>query len=100
MLAPRAWFRSDAPQLPLDGEWAFRLSDRPGATDFAQPSFDDAGWDRLSVPSNWQMHGHGKPAYTNIAYPCPVDPPRVPDANPTCDHRTRFALPSGCSILP
>ena len=93
MLAPRAWFRSDAPQLPLDGEWAFRLSDRPGATDFAQPSFDDSGWDRLSVPSNWQMHGHGKPAYTNIAYPFPVDPPRVPDANPTGDHRTRFALP-------
>jgi beta-galactosidase len=26
---------------------------------------------------------YGTPAYTNVRYPFPVDPPRVPDANPT-----------------
>jgi len=94
-LPPRAWFRSDAPALPLDGEWAFRFSDVPGATDFADPRFDDSPWDRLPVPSHWQLHGYGAPAYTNLAYPFPIDPPRVPDENPTGDYRRRFRVPSG-----
>ena len=47
------------------------------------------------MPSHWQLHGHGAPAYTNVAYPFPVDPPFVPDANPTGEYRRRFALPPG-----
>src|ERR671921_1741266 len=81
LLAPRARLRSDAPALSLDGEWAFRL--------------DDGEWDRLPVPSHWQLHGHGAPAYTNVAYPFPIDPPNVPDENPTGDHRVGFRLPEG-----
>ena len=83
-LPARAWFRSDAPSLSLDGDWAFRLSERPGGTEFAQPGFDDGGWDRIPVPWHWQLHGHGAPAYTNITYPFPVDPR-------TCRTRTRPA---------
>src|SRR3954451_15571460 len=93
-IAARAWFRSDAPSLSLDGEWAFRPSTRPGEAGFADPAFDDSAWDRLPVPSNWQMHGYGSPAHTNTAYPSPLDPPRVPTENPTGDHRVRFALPA------
>jgi beta-galactosidase len=92
-LPPRAWFRSDAPSLELGGEWAFRLSPRPGGIQFADPGFDDSGWGGLAVPSHWQLNGHSAPAYTNIAYPFPVDPPHVPDENPTGDYRRRFALP-------
>jgi beta-galactosidase len=64
-------------------------------TGFADPAFDDHGWDRLPVPSHWQLHGHGAPAYTNVCYPFPVDPPRVPSDNPTGDHRVTFHLPPG-----
>ena len=94
--AARAWGVSDAPWLDLSGSWRFRLSPRAGADDgFADPAFDDRGWDSLPVPSHWQLHGHGAPAYTNVAYPFPVDPPHVPTENPTGDHRVGFRLPEG-----
>ena len=31
----------------------------------------------------------GSPIYTNVQYPFPIDPPLVPDENPTGDHRRR-----------
>ena len=34
--------------------------------------FDANRWADLPVPSNWQMHGYGKPHYTNVPYPFPV----------------------------
>ncbi|OUD88187.1 Beta-galactosidase [Clavibacter michiganensis subsp. michiganensis] len=40
------------------------------------------------------LHGHGSPAYTNLQYPFPIDPPHVPDANPTGEHRRTFELPA------
>jgi beta-galactosidase len=95
-LPPRAWPASDARTLDLSGSWRFRLSPRAdGDTGFADPGFDDRGWDQLPVPSHWQLHGHGAPAYTNVAYPFPVDPPQVPSENPTGDYRLRFRLPAG-----
>ncbi|MGH3327714.1 MAG: glycoside hydrolase family 2 TIM barrel-domain containing protein [Streptomycetales bacterium] len=94
--APRAYFRSDAPALALDGRWRFRLSPRADAPlDFVAEGYDDARWAELTVPSNWQLHGYGTPAYTNIAYPFPVDPPHVPDENPTGDYRRVFDVPDG-----
>jgi beta-galactosidase len=47
------------------------------------------------VPSCWQLAGHGMPVYTNVTYPFPVDPPRVPDANPAGEYRRRFEVPDG-----
>ena len=46
------------------------------------------------MPSHWQLHGYGAPAYTNVRYPFPVDPPFVPDENPTGDYRRAFELPA------
>ena len=46
------------------------------------------------MPSHWQLHGYGAPAYTNVRYPFPVDPPFVPDENPTGDYRVSFDVPS------
>ncbi|MGN9909120.1 glycoside hydrolase family 2 TIM barrel-domain containing protein [Phytohabitans sp. LJ34] len=92
----RAWLDSDAPRLPLDGQWRFRYAERAdGPLDFTGPAFDDAGWDSLPVPSHWQLHGYGAPAYTNVTYPFPLDPPHVPDENPTGDYRHTFRLPAG-----
>ena len=90
----RAFLRSDAPSLSLNGEWAFRLSERADLpADFVDRDYDDSGWDRLPVPSHWQLHGYGAPAYTNVRYPFPVDPPFVPDENPTGDYRRTFDVP-------
>ncbi|MEV4223075.1 glycoside hydrolase family 2 TIM barrel-domain containing protein [Nonomuraea sp. NPDC049725] len=95
-LAPRAALRSDAPSLDLNGPWRFRLSPHARvADDFAAPGYDDSGWDELPVPSHWPLHGHGAPAYTNVSYPFPIDPPHVPSENPTGDYRRVFDLPEG-----
>ncbi|MEV1174128.1 glycoside hydrolase family 2 TIM barrel-domain containing protein [Nonomuraea sp. NPDC049784] len=96
LLEPRAALRSDAPALDLNGMWRFRLSPTANIPDdFAQPPFDDSDWGSLPVPSHWNLHGHGAPAYTNVDFPIPIDPPRVPDENPTGDYRRVFDLPEG-----
>ncbi|MEV4993522.1 glycoside hydrolase family 2 TIM barrel-domain containing protein [Streptomyces niveus] len=93
--APRSAFRSDAPALSLGGSWRFLLSPAAGAAPdgIERDDFDDGGWTDIPVPGHWQLHGHGSPAYTNVRYPFPVDPPRVPSDNPTGDHRLLFDLP-------
>ncbi|WP_028063541.1 glycoside hydrolase family 2 TIM barrel-domain containing protein [Solirubrobacter soli] len=92
----RAFLRSDAPSLSLNGEWAFRYSERADVpADFVDRDYDESGWARLPVPSHWQLHGYGAPAYTNVRYPFPVDPPFVPDENPTGDYRRWFDVPEG-----
>ncbi|MFF4182655.1 glycoside hydrolase family 2 TIM barrel-domain containing protein [Streptomyces sp. NPDC001691] len=105
-LAPRAWFAaSDAKRLSLDGTWRFRLSPTADSEDtsFAVPGYDASGWAGLAVPGHWVLQGHGRPAYTNVRYPFPVDPPRVPTENPTGDHLRVFdlpdALPAGGEVL-
>ena len=98
----RAWVDTDAPSVSLDGDWRFRWSPSPVGLDatFAAPDFDDTGWDTLPVPSHWVLHGdpsgerrYGAPIYTNVQYPFPLDPPHVPDENPTGDHRRTFEAP-------
>ncbi|WP_377272458.1 glycoside hydrolase family 2 TIM barrel-domain containing protein [Peterkaempfera sp. SMS 1(5)a] len=100
-LPPRAAFRSSAPRLDLGGRWRFRLSPTVATAEehdrrahFAADGHDDADWAEITVPGHWPLQGHGAPAYTNHRYPFPVDPPRVPDENPTGDHRLVFDLPA------
>ncbi|TDX81135.1 beta-galactosidase [Rathayibacter sp. PhB151] len=94
---PRADVLSDAPRLRLDGDWRFRLAPTARGTGpgFADPLLDDADWDLLRIPSHWVLEGHGDPLYTNTAFPFPLDPPHLPEENPTGDHRLRFELPAG-----
>jgi beta-galactosidase len=93
----RSWLHTDAPGLTLDGPWRFRLSPTArAAEDFAAEGFDDAGWDDIPVPSHWVLQGdgaYGRPIYTNVQFPFPIDPPHVPDENPTGDYRRHFDLP-------
>jgi beta-galactosidase len=95
---PRAWVDSDAPQLSLNGEWRFRWSPTASRLDdrAADVDFDDGDWDTIAVPSHWVLPPggpYGQPIYTNVQYPFPIDPPHVPDENPTGDHRCSFDLP-------
>ena len=50
---------------------------------------------RLQVPLSWEMAGHGQPIYTNVRYPFPLDPPRVPAATtPVGSYQTGFVVPA------
>jgi beta-galactosidase len=95
-LPARAAFQSSAPTIDLNGAWRFHLSPTAAQAPagVADPDLDDSGWRELPVPSMWQMHGHGRPAYTNVVYPFPIDPPFVPTDNPTGDHRRAFEVPA------
>ena len=81
--------------LDLDGEWSFALFDRPEDVpdDWASPGF--AADRTIKVPGNWQLQGFDRPIYTNVKYPFPCDPPRVPEQNPTGCYSRVFTLPEG-----
>ena len=99
----RAWQALGSARLSLNGTWKFRYREslRDLTAGFEATGFDDSGFDDIEVPSCWQLAGvpgptrYGAPAYTNVTYPFPVDPPRVPDRNPTGEYRRRFTLPPG-----
>ena len=80
----------------LNGVWKFHYAPTPAhaPADFQEIDFDDSLWDNIEVPSSWQMEGYGKPHYTNVNYPFPVDPPFVPTDNPTGSYRREFIIPS------
>lgn len=71
----------------LNGEWDFAYFER----DIDVPEIITK-WDKIPVPSNWQMHGYDAPYYTNVNYPYPVDPPYVPDDNPCGVYAMEFKI--------
>lgn len=83
---------------PSDAQGRSRVSSLAGVWEFAYtqgPMEEPSEWGKLPVPSNWQLHGYGHPHYTNVPYPFPVDPPRVPSENPTGYYRTTFEWQGG-----
>ncbi|MEM6392931.1 MAG: glycoside hydrolase family 2 TIM barrel-domain containing protein [Planctomycetota bacterium] len=91
--------RRDAERSPwhlsLDGDWRFKLYNRPEdvPAEAVHPRGADKAWDTLPVPSNWTQHGHSSPIYTNVQMPFANTPPYVPTQNPTGVYRKTFALP-------
>lgn len=71
----------------LNGEWDFAYFKR----DVDVPDFIE-DWDKIEVPSCWQLKGYENPNYTNVNYPYPVDPPYVPDDNPCGVYRREFSI--------
>ena len=81
----------------LNGKWKFNLVNHPKLRPegFFKPGFDDAKWDLIDVPSNWELKGYDYPIYTNITYPFAVTPPTIQgDHNPVGSYRTLFELPA------
>ena len=80
----------------LNGAWRFYYAEAPALSpaSFYLPDYEDTDWDYLPVPGCWQMHGFGYPHYTNVVYPIPIDPPRVPTQNPTGAYRLQFDVPA------
>ena len=79
----------------LNGKWRFHYADTPetAPAGFEKRQFSVRGWDEITVPSSWQLQGYGHPHYTNVNYPFPVDPPRIPTENPTGSYRREFTVP-------
>lgn len=86
----------------LNGVWKFHYASTPALSPqrFFCEDFDVNGWDDIQVPSHWQLQGYGRPHYTNIVYPFPLDPPRVPTENPTGAYRRDFIIPEGWTGRP
>ncbi|MFD0588974.1 glycoside hydrolase family 2 TIM barrel-domain containing protein [Paenibacillus sp. GCM10027627] len=84
------WFRL------LNGTWKFHYATSPdkAPAGFEADGYDAGNWDAIQVPGHWQLQGYGKPHYTDLYYPFPIDPPRVPSDNPTGCYRKEFALPA------
>jgi beta-galactosidase len=93
VLPPRSWLDDDSGRVALSGDWSFRLSPTVAAApdDLGDP--DTSGWDTIVVPGHWQLNGYGKPAYTNVVYPFPLEPPYVPTDNPTGDYVRTVTVP-------
>ena len=85
----------------LSGEagsgWLFKWAPNPAQAPagFYDQGFDDAAWDPLTVPGNWELQGYGTPIYVNVQYPFPIeDLPGVPqDDNPVGSYRRAFTVP-------
>ena len=93
-LLPMATYLPRRGAVPLDGEWAFSLFDRPELVrtdDLVGPT---AGWAPIEVPGCWTMQGFDVPQYTNVQMPFPGPPPAVPEHNPTGVYRRRVTVPT------
>ena len=97
----------------LNGMWKFKLADSPmeAPEGFEQMNYDDSNWEKILVPSNWELQGYGKPVYTNTLYPfdregadshfelevapgqVELNMPLVPEKNLTGCYRSSFEVP-------
>ncbi|MBO4720469.1 MAG: DUF4981 domain-containing protein [Prevotella sp.] len=65
--------------VSLDGQWLFHWSKDPESrpANFYREDYDVSGWDKITVPGNWQLQGFGVPIYININYPFVRNRPSV-----------------------
>ena len=91
-----AYYLADK-HLSLNGSWRFYYANTPEEVpqNFFQTNFKDGRWDKIEVPSNWEMLGYGDPIFRNVAAPFKANPPYVPrEYNPTGAYRRTFNIPS------
>lgn len=82
--------------MSLNGSWKFYFANTPEEIphDFFIPQFNDRKWNRINVPSNWEMEGYGDPLFRNVPTPFKANPPYVPrEYNPTGAYRHSFTIP-------
>jgi beta-galactosidase len=83
----------------LNGQWDFSFAFKPAdaPTDFYQSRVK--GWEKIEVPSNWEMKGYDMPIYKSAGYPFrPVNPPFVPrDYNAVGSYQRTFSVPENWS---
>ena len=87
-------------RLLLDGEWQFSWFEAPERVPEQWLVEDLPDACPIKVPGNWQLAAAypgarpvtDVPIYTNIKYPFPCDPPRVPAENPTGCYSREFTV--------
>ncbi|OON39565.1 beta-D-galactosidase [Izhakiella australiensis] len=77
----------------LNGEWRFLWYPRPEVVPEGWQHSESEDSQPITVPGNWQLSGYDQPIYTNVRYPFAVNPPRVPELNPTGCYSKAFSLP-------
>ena len=87
--------------ISLNGDWFFKWSKTPEKRpkNFYKNEYNLDSWNKIPVPSNWQLHGYGIPIYTNIKYPFSFydepNPPEIPDGyNPVGSYKRTFYIPN------
>ena len=87
--------------ISLNGDWFFKWSKTPEKRpkNFYKNEYNLDSWNKIPVPSNWQLHGYGIPIYTNIKYPFSFydepNPPDIPDEyNPVGSYKRTFYIPN------
>lgn len=83
------WEKSSSVFL-LNGKWEIFMFSRFEA--MLQERENELDWKQVTVPGCLQMQGYDQNQYVNTTYPIPVDPPYVPDKNPTALYRRTFYL--------
>jgi beta-galactosidase len=88
--------RTKSRMISLNGQWDFSFAIKPddAPQDFYKSRV--SGWNKIEVPSNWEMKGYDKPIYKSAVYPFrPVNPPHVPrDYNGVGCYQRTFTIPS------
>ena len=87
--------RSKARIESLNGTWSFKFAEDAALApaDFHRPDYNTSGWDKIQVPSCWEMQGYGYPIYTNIEYPFEFKPPFITRDNPVGSYVRKFNIP-------
>lgn len=102
-------FSKSSYYLSLNGLWKFRIVSKPDDRigGFEATDYNDASWDRIPVPSNWQtirdekgFPKYDNPIYVNQRYPwanyetVSLNAPHAPTVyNPVGHYRRTFELP-------
>ena len=99
-------FRESENYVNLNGTWDFKYFDDyhemerffAAAQNEKGIGQNDKSWDKITVPGNWEVQGHGVAIYTNIPYDfCPRDPqpPVLPEVFPAAIYHRTFTVPEG-----
>ena len=85
-------FRQSENYVDLNGMWDFKYFD-----DYhGMERYKGTDWDRIQVPGNWEVQGHGVAIYTNIPYdfaPKDPQPPSLPEVFPAAVYHRTFTVP-------
>ena len=83
----RAYYIPQSGCTMLNGIWDFKFFD----CDFEE-AYIEKSWNKIDVPSCWQLRGYENPNYANVAYPYPYDPPYIPNNNPLGIYKREFEI--------
>jgi len=88
--------RENSRLLMLNGSWNFKFAQnlQQAPKDFYKSEVKN--WDKIDVPSNWELKGYDIPIYKSAVYPFrPVNPPFVPkDNNGIGSYQHTFKVPT------